>query len=159
MTENETTDGRTKVPDWLKERFEDVTSEAEWAAYKKLADTIKNNSFIYMTVADLSDETLDYAATVYSDDFYSIDPWGQQMRLDDIRDWIVALIEGGVISVSPKIKLETISPIKLIKGFVSYFRALGYADERIIMLANFALKNALGNEGALVFDSSFNDDE
>jgi len=159
MTENETTDGRTKVPDWLKERFEDVTSEAEWAAYKKLADTIKNNSFIYMTVADLSDETLDYAATVYSDDFYSIDPWGQQMRLDDIRDWIVALIEGGVISVSPKIKLETISPIKLIKGFVSYFRALGYADERIIMLANLALKNALGNEDALVFDSSFNDDE
>jgi len=81
------------------------------------------------------------------------------MRLDDIRDWIVALIEGGVISVSPKIKLETISPIKLIKGFVSYFRALGYADERIIMLANLALKNALGNEDALVFDSSFNDDE
>lgn len=121
--------------------------------------TIKNNSFIYMTVADLSDETLNYAATVYSDDFYSIDPWGRQMRLDDIRDWIVALIEGGVISVSPKIKLETISPIKLIKGFVSYFRALGYADERIIMLANLALKNALGDEDALVIDSSFDDYE
>ena len=105
MTDDESANIHTvsvKVPDWLKERFEDVTSEAEWAAYKKLADTIKNNSFIYMTVADLSDETLDYAVTVYSDDWYSIDPWEQQMRLDDIRDWIVALIEGGVVSVSPQ---------------------------------------------------------
>lgn len=97
-----------RVPDWLKERFDNGLSEyeAEWAAYKKLADMIKDNSFLSITFKDLSDETLDYAATVYSDDFYSIDPWEQQMRLDDIRDWIVALIEGGVVSVSPQSKTE-----------------------------------------------------
>ena len=111
MTDDENANIHTvsvSVPDWLKERFDDGLSEYEdeWAAYKKLADTIKNNSFISMTVKDLSDETLDYAATVYSDDWYSIDPWEQQMRLDDIRDWIVALIEGGVVSVSPQSKTE-----------------------------------------------------
>lgn len=111
MTDDESANIHTvsvRVPNWLKERFDNGLSEyeAEWAAYKKLADTIKNNSFISMTVKDLSDETLDYAATVYSDDWYSIDPWEQQMRLDDIRDWIVALIEGGVVSVSPQSKTE-----------------------------------------------------
>ncbi len=111
MTDDESANIHTvsvRVPDWLKERFDNGLSEyeAEWAAYKKLADTIKNNSFISMTVKDLSDETLDYAATVYSDDWYSIDPWEQQMRLDDIRDWIVALIEGGVISIPPQSKTE-----------------------------------------------------
>lgn len=97
-----------RLPDWLKERFDNGLSEyeAEWAAYKKLADMIKDNSFLSITFKDLSDETLDYAATVYSDDFYSIDPWEQQMRLDDIRNWIVALIEGGVVSVSPQSKTE-----------------------------------------------------
>ena len=103
MTNGKNTNIQTvKVPDWLKEHYDGVTVEYNGPSYKKLADMIKDNSFLSITFKDLSDETLNYAATVYSDDFYSIDPWEQQMRLDDIRDWIVALIEGGVVSVSPQ---------------------------------------------------------
>lgn len=109
MTDDESANIHTvsvRVPDWLKEHYDGVTLEYNGPSYKKLADMIKDNSFLSITFKDLSDETLDYAATVYSDDFYSIDPWEQQMRLDDIRDWIVALIEGGVVSVSPQSKTE-----------------------------------------------------
>lgn len=105
MTDEENANIHTvsvSVPDWLKEHYDGVTLEYNGPSYKKLADMIKDNSFLSITFKDLSDETLNYAATVYSDDFYSIDPWEQQMRLDDIRDWIVALIEGGVVSVSPQ---------------------------------------------------------
>ena len=93
------------VPDWLKHCFDDVY-DTDAPDYKKLAAVMKDNSALEMTVTDLSDETLDCAATVYCDDWYLLEPEQQQKLRDDIRDWIAALIVGGVISISPQSKTE-----------------------------------------------------
>lgn len=95
-----------KVPDWLKERFDDGLAEYEADDYKKLTAIMKDNSSLSMTVTDLSDKTLDLAAADYCDDWYLLEPEQQQKLRDDIRDWIAALIVGGVISVSPQSKTE-----------------------------------------------------
>lgn len=94
-----------KVPDWLKHCFDDVY-DTDAPYYKKLAAVMKDKSFLHMAVADLSDETLDCAATVYCDDWYYLEPEQQQKLRDDIRDWIAALIVAGAISVSPQSKTE-----------------------------------------------------
>ena len=95
-----------KVPDWLKERFDDGLAEYEADDYKKLTAIMKDNSSLSMTVTDLSDKTLDLAAADYCDDWYLLEPEQQQKLRDDIRDWIAALIVGGVISVSPQSNSE-----------------------------------------------------
>lgn len=107
MTNTEKTTAHTvKVPDWLKERFDNGLSEYEADDYKKLSAIIKDNSVLEMTVKDLSDKTLDLAATVYCDDWYLLEPEQQQKLRENLQDWIVALIEGGVVSVSPQSKTE-----------------------------------------------------
>ena len=91
-----------KVPDWLKERFDDGLAEYEADDYKKLSAIIKDNSVLEMTVKDLSDKTLDLAATVYCDDWYLLEPEQQQELRENLQDWIGALLVAGAISVSPK---------------------------------------------------------
>jgi len=91
-----------KVPDWLKERFDDGLAEYEADDYKNLAAVIKDNSAIEMTVTDLSDKTLDLAAADYCDDWYLLEPEQQQGLRENIQDWIAALIVAGAISVSPQ---------------------------------------------------------
>ena len=91
-----------KVPDWLKERFDDGLAEYEADDYKKLAAVIKDNSSLSMTVTDLSDKTLDLAAADYCDDWYLLEPEQQQELRENLRDWIAALLVAGAISVSPQ---------------------------------------------------------
>lgn len=93
------------VPDWLKHCFDDVY-DTDAPDYKKLAAVMKDKSVLHMAVADLSDETLDCAATVYCDDWYYLEPEQQQELRENLQDWIAALIVGGVISVSPQSKTE-----------------------------------------------------
>lgn len=95
-----------KVPDWLKERFDDGLAEYEADDYKKLAAVIKDNSSLSMTVTDLSDKTLDLAAADYCDDWYLLEPEQQQELRENIQDWIGALLVAGAISVSPQSKTE-----------------------------------------------------
>ncbi|WP_278970752.1 hypothetical protein [Bartonella apis] len=95
-----------KVPDWLKGRFGNGLSEYEADDCKKLSAIIKDNSALEMAVADLSDETLDCAATVYCDDWYFLEPEQQQELRENIQDWIGALLVAGAISVSPQSKTE-----------------------------------------------------
>lgn len=107
MTDDENANIHTvKVPDWLKERFDNGLSEYEADDYKKLSTVIKDNSALEMTVTDLSDKTLDLAAADYCDDWYLLEPEQQQKLRDDIRDWIGALLVAGAISVSPQSKTE-----------------------------------------------------
>lgn len=109
MTDDENANIHTvsvSVPDWLKERFDDGLAEYEADDYKKLAAVIKDNSSLSMAVADLSDETLDCAATVYCDDWYYLEPEQQQELRENIQDWIGALLVAGAISVSPQSKTE-----------------------------------------------------
>lgn len=94
-----------KVPDWLKHCFDDVY-DTDAPDYKKLAAVMKDKSFLHMAVADLSDETLDCAATVYCDDWYYLEPEQQQELRENLQDWIGALLVAGVISVSPQSKTE-----------------------------------------------------
>lgn len=89
------------VPDWLKHCFDDVY-DTDAPDYKKLAAFMKDNSSLSMAVADLSDETLDCAATVYCDDWYYLEPEQQQELRENIQDWIGALLVAGAISVSPQ---------------------------------------------------------
>ena len=89
------------VPDWLKHCFDDVY-DTDAPDYKKLASFMKDNSSLSMAVADLSDETLDCAATVYCDDWYYLEPEQQQELRENIQDWIGALLVAGAISVSPQ---------------------------------------------------------
>ena len=91
------------VPDWLKHFFDDVY-DTDATDYKKLAAVMKDKSFLHMAVADLSDETLDCAATVYCDDWYYLEPEQQQELRENIQDWIGALLVAGAISVSPQSK-------------------------------------------------------
>lgn len=110
MTDDESANIHTvsvRVPDWLKERFDDGLAEYEADDYKKQAAVIKDNSSLSMTVTDLSDKTLDLAAADYCDDWYLLEPEQQQKLRDDIRDWIAALIVGGVVSVSPQSTAKT----------------------------------------------------
>lgn len=93
------------VPDWLKHCFDDVY-DTDAPDYKKLAAVMKDKSFLHMAVADLSDETLDCAATVYCDDWYYLEPEQQQELRENIQDWIGALLVAGAISVSPQSKTE-----------------------------------------------------
>ena len=95
-----------KVPDWLKERFDNGLSEYEADDYKKLSAIIKYNSALEMTVKDLSDKTLDLAAADYCDDWYYLEPEQQQELRENIQDWIGALLVAGAISVSPQSKTE-----------------------------------------------------
>ena len=104
MTDDESANIHTvsvRVPDWLKHCFDDVYG-TDAADYKKLAAVIKDNSSLSMTVTDLSDETLDCAATVYCDDWYYLEPEQQQELRENIQDWIGALLVAGAISVSPQ---------------------------------------------------------
>ncbi|QHJ78235.1 MAG: hypothetical protein [Caudoviricetes sp.] len=108
MTDDENANIHTvsvSVPDWLKHCFDDVY-DTDAADYKKLAAVIKDNSSLSMTVTDLSDETLDCAATVYCDDWYYLEPEQQQELRENIQDWIGALLVAGAISVSPQSKTE-----------------------------------------------------
>ena len=89
------------VPDWLKHCFDDVY-DTDAPDYKKLAAVMKDKSVLHMAVADLSDETLDCAATVYCDDWYYLEPEQQQELRENIQDWIGALLAAGAISVSPQ---------------------------------------------------------
>ena len=93
------------VPDWLKHCFDDVY-DTDAPDYKKLAAVMKDNSSLSMAVTDLSDNTLDCAATVYCDDWYYLEPEQQQELRENIQDWIGALIVAGAISVSPQSKTE-----------------------------------------------------
>ena len=93
------------VPDWLKHCFDDVY-DTDAPDYKKLAAVMKDNHSLSMDVADLSDERLDCAATVYCDDWYYLEPEQQQELRENIQDWIGALLVAGVISVSPQSKTE-----------------------------------------------------
>ena len=93
------------VPDWLKHCFDDVY-DTDAPYYKKLAAVMKDNSALEMTVTDLSDETLDCAATVYCDDWYYLEPEQKQELRENIQDWIGALLAAGAISVSPQSKTE-----------------------------------------------------
>ena len=107
MTNGKNTNIHTvKVPDWLKERFDDGLAEYEADDYKKLAAVIKDNSSLSMTVTDLSDNTLDLAAADYCDDWYLLEPEQQQELRENIQDWIGALLVAGAISVSPQSKTE-----------------------------------------------------
>ncbi len=109
MTDDENANIHTvsvSVPDWLKERFDDGLAEYEADDYKKRAAVIKDNSPLSMTVTDLSDNTLDLAAADYCDDWHLLEPEQQQKFRDDIRDWIAALIVGGVIRISPQSNSE-----------------------------------------------------
>ena len=94
-----------RVPGWLKHCFDDVY-DTDAPDYKKLAAVMKDNSALEMTVTDLSDETLDCAATVYCDDWYYLEPEQQQELRENIQDWIGALLVAGAISVSPQSKTE-----------------------------------------------------
>lgn len=94
-----------KVPDWLKHCFDDVYG-TDAPDYKKLAAVMKDNHSLSMAVADLSDERLDCAATVYCDDWYYLEPEQQQELRENIQDWIGALLVAGAISVSPQSKTE-----------------------------------------------------
>lgn len=108
MTDDENANIHTvsvSVPDWLKHCFDDVY-DTDAPDYKKLAAVIKDNSALEMAVADLSDETLDCAATVYCDDWYYLEPEQQQELRENIQDWIGALLVAGAISVSPQSKTE-----------------------------------------------------
>ena len=107
MTDDENANIHTvKVPDWLKERFDNGLAEYEADDYKKLAAVIKYNSALEMTVKDLSDKTLDLAAADYCDDWYYLEPEQQQELRENIQDWIGALLVAGAISVSPQSKTE-----------------------------------------------------
>lgn len=104
MTDDENANIHTvsvSVPDWLKHCFDDVY-DTDAPDYKKLAAVMKDNSALEMTVTDLSDETLDCAATVYCDDWYYLEPEQQQELRENIQDWIGALLAAGAISVSPQ---------------------------------------------------------
>ena len=92
-----------RVPDWLKHCFDDVY-DTDAPDYKKLAAVMKDNHSLSMAVADLSDERLDCAATVYCDDWYYLEPEQQQELRENIQDWIGALLVAGAISVSPQSK-------------------------------------------------------
>ena len=108
MTDDENANIHTvsvRVPDWLKHCF-DCVYDTDAPDYKKLASVMKDNSALEMTVADLSDETLDCAATVYCDDWYYLEPEQQQELRENIQDWIGALLVAGAISVSPQSKTE-----------------------------------------------------
>lgn len=108
MTDDENANIHTvsvSVPDWLKHCFDDVY-DTDAPDYKKLAAVMKDKSFLHMAVADLSDETLDCAATVYCDDWYYLEPEQQQELRENIQDWIGALLVAGAISVSPQSKTE-----------------------------------------------------
>ena len=108
MTDDENANIHTvsvSVPDWLKHCFDDVY-DTDAPDYKKLAAVMKDNSALEMTVTDLSDETLDCAATVYCDDWYYLEPEQQQELRENIQDWIGALLVAGAISVSPQSKTE-----------------------------------------------------
>lgn len=94
-----------RVPDWLKHCFDDVY-DTDAPDYKKLAAVMTDNSTLEMTVTDLSDETLDCAATVYCDDWYYLEPEQQQELRENIQDWIGALLVAGAISVSPQSNSE-----------------------------------------------------
>ena len=94
-----------RVPDWLKHCFDDVY-DTDAPDYKKLAAVMKDNHSLSMAVADLSDERLDCAATVYCDDWYYLEPEQQQELRENIQDWIGALLVAGAISVSPQSKTE-----------------------------------------------------
>ena len=94
-----------RVPDWLKHCFDDVY-DTDAPDYKKLAAVMKDKSFLHMAVTDLSDETLDCAATVYCDDWYYLEPEQQQELRENLQDWIGALLVAGAISVSPQSKTE-----------------------------------------------------
>ena len=94
-----------RVPDWLKHCFDDVY-DTDAPDYKKLAAVMKDNHSLSMTVADLSDERLDCAATVYCDDWYYLEPEQQQELRENLQDWIGALLVAGAISVSPQSKTE-----------------------------------------------------
>ena len=108
MTDNENANIHTvsvSAPDWLKHCFDDVY-DTDAADYKKLAAVMKDKSFLHMAVTDLSDETLDCAATVYCDDWYYLEPEQQQELRENLQDWIGALLVAGAISVSPQSKTE-----------------------------------------------------
>ena len=90
-----------RVPDWLKHCFDGVY-DTDAPDYKKLAAVMKDKSFLHMAVTDLSDETLDCAATVYCDDWYYLEPEQQQELRENLQDWIGALLVAGAISVSPQ---------------------------------------------------------
>ncbi len=108
MTDDENANIHTvsvRVPDWLKHCFDDVY-DTDAPDYKKLAAVMKDKSFLHMAVADLSDETLDCAATVYCDDWYYLEPEQQLELRENIQDWIAALLVAGAISVSPQSKTE-----------------------------------------------------
>lgn len=108
MTDDENANINTvsvRVPDWLKHCFDDVY-DTDAPDYKKLAAVMKDKSFLHMAVADLSDETLDCAATVYCDDWYYLELEQQQELRENLQDWIGALLVAGAISVSPQSKTE-----------------------------------------------------
>ncbi|WP_295914588.1 hypothetical protein [uncultured Bartonella sp.] len=52
--------------------------------------------------------------------------------------------------IKPKTLNEklNVTPYRLMIGFVDHFRANGYSDDRITMLANFALKTAMKRHNA-----------
>ena len=108
MTDDESANIHTvsvRVPDWLKHCFDNVY-DTDAADYKKLAAVMKDNHSLSMAVADLSDERLDCAATVYCDDWYYLELEQQQELREKLQDWIGALLVAGAISVSPQSKTE-----------------------------------------------------
>lgn len=52
------------------------------------------------------------------------------------------------IKPKPTDEKLNVTPYTLMIGFVDHFRANGYSDERITMLANFALKTAMKKHNA-----------
>lgn len=152
-----------RVPDWLKHCFDDVY-DTDAPDYKKLAAVMKDNHSLSMAVADLSDERLDCAATVYCDDWYYLEPEQQQELRENLQDWIGALLVAGAISVSPKHE----EPVAFCDN--SFFEGIEAAEKRIKkvgktktlieQIPDAAWKDwNRRNEDALVIDNTDEDDE
>lgn len=92
------------IPQWLKDEMK--TDGWENPDYEALANWIRCNSHLAMTLADISEPMLKSAAAEYCNDWQYLEADQQQELVSNFQEMIKALITVGAISVSSQIDTE-----------------------------------------------------
>ena len=85
------------IPQWLKDEIK--TDGWENPNYEALANWIRCNSHLTMTLADISEPILRSAATEYCNDWQHLEAEQQQELVSNFQEMIKALITVGALSV------------------------------------------------------------